>query len=132
MKRRFHIIDDDVRLRAMEYLASAPAGVWVTVTDKLDRNLEQNAKFHAICGDFALSPFTWAGRRLNARQWKHVLVISHAMATLDDVECITGLEGEPQLVHERESTAQMNVARMSSLIEYCICFATQNGIELSE
>lgn len=133
-RRRLHIINDDVRLRAMEAVADAPEGVWLTIQDDLDRTAEQNRMLHAIFGDFEKAGFTWAGRKLNARQIKHVLVIAHAVSTLgDEVECVSGLEaGEPVLIHERESTAAMGVRRLSSLLEYCIAYAAQNNIPLSE
>lgn len=133
MKRKLHIINDEVRLRAMEAIADAPEGVWITIQDGIDRNAEQNKKLHAIFGDFERAGFRWAGRKLNARQIKHIMVIAHAMATLgDEIEGVIGLEGEPVLIHERESTAQMTVARMASLIEYVTAYAVVNNIPLSE
>ena len=94
------------------------------------RNLEQNAKFHAICADLAKSGMTWAGERRKAAEWKVLLVSGHMIATKGDVNIVPGLEGE--MVNIRESTARMSVSRASSLIEYAIAFCTMHGVELSD
>ena len=83
------------------------------------RNLEQNAKFHAICHDLAGTE--WAGKPRDAAAWKVLLVSGHAVATKQGAEMIPGLEGE--FVNIRESTALMSKARSSSLIEYAQAFA---------
>lgn len=94
------------------------------------RNADQNAKFHAICGDLARSGLEWAGKRRTTAQWKVLLVSGHATATKEGSEMIPGLEGE--FVNVRESTALMSVRRSSSLIEYSIAFCVDRGVPLSE
>ncbi|MDD2156778.1 recombination protein NinB, partial [Glaesserella parasuis] len=42
----------------------------------------------------------------------------------------TGLEGE--LVNIRESTAQMSVKRMASLIEYATSWGVSNGVHFND
>jgi hypothetical protein len=93
------------------------------------RSLDQNAKFHAICGDLAKSGLPWAGKTRNAKQWKVLLVSGHATATEEGSEIVPGLEGE--FVNIRESTALMSVRRSSSLIEYAISFCVMNNVKLS-
>ena len=90
------------------------------------RNGEQNAKFHAMCGDFARSGLEWAGKRRDAAAWKVLLVSGHAMATKEGAEIIPGLEGE--FVNIRESTALMSKGRSSSLIEYTMAMGDQMGV----
>lgn len=94
------------------------------------RSLDQNAKFHAICGDFAKSDLVWFGKRRTARDWKTILVSGHAAATGEGAEVVLGIEGE--LVALRESTADMSKARGSSLIEYAIAFAAAKGVALKD
>lgn len=91
------------------------------------RNLDQNAKFHAICHDLAKSGLKWAGKPRSLEEWKALLVSGHAVATGKGGEVVPGIEGE--FVCIRESTAQMSKDRSSSLIEYAIAFAASNGIE---
>jgi hypothetical protein len=94
------------------------------------RNLDQNAKFHALCGDIAASGFQWAGKPRTTAQWKCLLVSGHAVATEEEHEIVPGLEGE--FLNVRESTALMGVRRSSSLIEYTLAFMADKGIPIRE
>jgi hypothetical protein len=128
-KRVFHLVHDLARQRAEEGVRTAPAGYEVTIKEPT-RNAEQNAKFHAICGDLAKSSLTWAGRRRSLEGWKVLLVSGHATATQEECEVVEGLEGE--MVNLRESTALMSVKRSSSLIEYALAYCASNNVELSQ
>jgi hypothetical protein len=93
------------------------------------RTLPQSAKFHALCGEVARQA-TFGGRKMSPKQWKILLVSAHEIVAGEDPELVRGLEGE--FVSLRESTARMSAERMNSLIEYCTCWATQNGIKLTK
>ena len=116
----FRLVHNIARTRAIEAVKSAPDG-WIVRITEATRNLEQNAKFHAICHDLAQAGIAWAGKPRTASQWKVLLVSGHAMATKQGAEMVPGLEGE--WLNLRESTAAMSVSRMSSLIEYATAFA---------
>lgn len=105
---------EDKRLRAMEAVSKAPDGLILTIKDST-RSLDQNAKFHALCSD-AAKTMTYMGRVLKTDQWKVLFISGHAIATKIGADMIPGLEGE--FVNLRESSAQMGVKRMASLIEY--------------
>ena len=107
----------------------APDGYQVTFSEP-SRNSDQNAKFHAICGDLAKSGHAWAGKPRKADQWKVLLVSAHAKATQEEFDIVPGLEGE--FVNLRESTALMSVKRSASLITYALAFCDLNGVQLSE
>lgn len=98
------------------------------VTFERIRSGGQNRRFHWLCGLLAASSLTFAGKRRSKDQWKRLLVSGHAIATKQEQELVTGLEGE--LVDLRESTAQMGVARSSSLIEYTQAFMVQNDVDI--
>jgi hypothetical protein len=104
---------DKQRKHARAMLEEAQIDSVVTLKEPT-RNLEQNAKFHAICGDLAKSDMEWAGKRRSTAEWKVLLVSGHTKATQGEVEIVPGLEGE--FVNIRESTARMGVKRTSSLI----------------
>lgn len=105
------------------------AGWKVAITVKpVTRSLEQNAKFHAICGDIAKSGLHWAGKQRDAKAWKVLLVSGHSVATGEGHDIVPGLEGE--FINLRESTAAMSVKRGASLIEYALAFCAQNSIQL--
>lgn len=128
--RRFVLVHDTARDRAMEAVRTAPAGHEVLVKEPT-RNGDQNSKFHALCTDLSKSGLEWAGREHSLNEWKVLLVSGHAAATKEaEVEIVIGLEGE--LVNIRESTALMSTRRSSSLIEYSVAFCAMHGVRLSE
>ncbi len=128
-KRTFVLVHQLARGRAIEAVRAADDGYVVTISEPT-RNGEQNAKFHAICGDIAKAGLGWAGKPRTAQQWKVLLVSGHAVATERGAEIVPGLEGE--FVNIRESTALMSKGRGSSLIEYATAFAAERGIALGE
>ena len=127
MKRTFILGHSEARQRAVELVRTVPDGFCVTVGEP-SRSLEQNAKFHAICRDFAKSKAVWAGKPRTAAEWKVLLVSGHAVATKECSEIVPGIEGE--FVNIRESTAAMSKARGASLIEYALSFAAIQGVEV--
>lgn len=116
---------ETARKRAIQAVADAPAGYVVRISEPT-RNLDQNAKFHALCSDLARSGLEWAGKRRTVAQWKVLLVSGHATATKEGSEMVPGIEGE--FVNIRESTALMSKARSSSLIEYAQAFCALHGV----
>ena len=95
-----------------------------------NRSLDQNAHFHALCGDIARSGIEWFGKPRKADEWKVLLVSGHAKATKQEADVVPGLEGE--LVNLRESTARMSRARASSLIEYTLAFCAEHDVTLRD
>jgi hypothetical protein len=99
----------------------APLGYLVKISPAT-RSLQQNAQLHALFTDIAKSE-TYMGRKLTANQWKTLMISGHAVATGIGADLVPGLEGE--FVSIRESSSQMSVARLSSLIEYIMCWQSQ-------
>lgn len=95
-----------------------------------NRSLDQNAHFHALCGDLAASGLPWAGKPRKAEEWKVLLVSGHSIATKQGSDMVPGIEGE--FVNLRESTARMSRQRASSLIEYTLAFCAEHGVELRD
>lgn len=126
---RFVLISPIVRQNAVNAILEAPEGYTVTISEP-KRSLDQNAFFHAICGDIARSSVKWAGERRTAHQWKSLLISGHAVAIGEKGEVVPGLEGE--FVSIRESSAKMSVKRASSLIEYSLSFCSTHGINLDK
>jgi len=126
-KRIFRLVHPEARRRAMACVAEAPDGYVVTVQEPT-RSTDQNAKFHALCGDIARSGAEWAGKPRTLQQWKVLLVSGHAVATKEGAEMVPGLEGE--FVNLRESTAAMSKRRGASLIEYTLAFCALRGVRV--
>lgn len=93
------------------------------------RNLDQNARFHAMLGDIARQ-VKWCGKQLRPEQWKVLLISGHAVATKQPADIVPGIEGE--FVNIRESSAEMSVGRMASLIEYVMAWATGQGVRFTD
>jgi hypothetical protein len=125
MKRVFIIQPSPhpARENAVKAVWDAQVGQVVTIADPT-RNIDQNAKFHALCGDLSKSGLEWGGKTRSQGEWKVLLVSGHAIATKEGAEVVAGLEGE--YVNLRESTALMTKSRGSSLIEYTQAFIENN------
>lgn len=102
--------------------------VTIRITD-YKRNLDQNAKFHAMVADIARQ-VQWCDKWLKPEQWKVLLISGHAVATKQEADVFPGLEGE--YVNIRESSAQMSVKRMASLIEYTTAWAIGQGVRFTD
>lgn len=129
----FFLVHDLARANACRAIMSAEQGMVVTLR-KPNRSLDQNAKFHSLCGDIAKARPEYAGIRMDADDWKALLILSHATATKGEggkLRLVPDLEGEGY-VQLRESSARMSVARSSSLIEYVVSWAAKQGIALAD
>lgn len=102
--------------------------VTIRITD-YKRNLDQNARFHAMLGDIARQ-VKWCGKTLKPEQWKVLLISGHAVATKQPADIVPGIEGE--FVNIRESSAEMSVGRMASLIEYVMAWAVEQGVRFTD
>lgn len=128
-RKTFYLVNDRVRTNAMLALEQAPDGYVVTIAEPT-RSTDQNAMFHAICGDIAKSGFPFLGKPRKPEVWKVLLISAHAAATNEGSEVVPGLEGE--FVNIRESSALMSVRRAASLITYTLAFCDTNNIPLTE
>jgi hypothetical protein len=126
-RQTFILVHETARRRALAAVSTAPDG-FVTIVCEPTRNGEQNAKFHALCGDLAKSGLQWMGKPRTLEQWKVLLVSGHAVATKEGAEVVPGIEGE--FVNIRESTALMSKKRSASLIEYTLAFCAMRDVEV--
>jgi len=117
---------EQTRQNLAQAFVNAPDG-WFMTLQPPTRTLDQNAMLHGTFGAIAKQA-TWHGRRLNPVQWKTLMISAHAIATGLGSDMVPGLEGE--WVNIRESSAQMGVSRMSSLIEYVVAWCANNNIKL--
>ena len=124
MKQYFILAHAGARARAAQAVADAPAGHAVAIRPP-SRTLTQNAKLHAMFTDVARQA-KYFGRKLEAAQWKALFISGHAIATGEPADVVPGLENE--FCNIRESSAQMTVARMNSLIEYIHAWGAQHGV----
>lgn len=135
MKRTtFYLRDGTIKQNLKNFIDSLPTDekfpLVVTIGDA-PRNLPQNDKFHAICGDVS-KQISLGDMWLRDWQWKNVFVSGHWMVenNANESPLIQGIEGE--WLNIRESTAQMGKKRMGSLIEYATAYSVNNGIKLRD
>lgn len=130
-KQKYFLRTEQIKNNALEFVKALPIDEkkpLVIDVKPITRNLEQNAKFHAMCGDIA-KQVQFNGEWLPLETWKVLLISAHAEATKEGSRLVIGLEGE--LVNIRESTADMGVKRMASLIEYVQAYCDLNGVILN-
>lgn len=123
----FNLINAEVRKHAAEHVYEVGEG-YVCEIRKRRRIESQNAKFHAMLGDIC-AQWTFNGRRLRPMEAKVLFISAHACATGEGSDIVEGLEGE--LVNLRESSAEMTISRMGSLIEYVSAWGANNRIRFS-
>jgi len=98
---------------------------------KPSRSLEQNAKFHAICGELA-TQLQWAGRWLDAEGWKRLLVDAWAReSNRRQGDIVPSLDGA-SIVNLAVQTRRMTVGEMADLITFAQAWAVENGVRLSD
>lgn len=123
-QRIYRLVHPEARRRASEDCMKADDG-WIVKVSPPTRNLEQSAKFHAICSSVS-SQKEWCGRTLSPYQWKVLFISGHAVATGYGADIVPGIEGE--FANIRESSASMSKSRFSSLLEYVIAYCEDNAI----
>lgn len=130
-RRKFVLGSETHRQFVGTLIATSPPGCVVTL-DPPRRSIDQNALFHSLCGEIAKAKPQWNGFHMDAEDWKALLIVSHAVATKEDIgmRLVPDLEGHG-LVQLRESSARMSKARATSLIDYVIAWATAQGIPIS-
>lgn len=125
--KKTYQITDKSKLYICRQVNDAPIGYAVMIGE-MTRYEDQSRKFHAMCNDVSQQA-AYIGKKRTAHQWKVLFISGHAIATGLGAEMVPGLEGE--YVNIRESSAQMGVRRMASLIEYVSAWCAGNGIRLS-
>lgn len=95
------------------------------------RSLEQNAMFHAMCGEIAQQK-QWAGQKLDGEAWKRLLVDAWAREeNREQGHIVPSLDGR-SIVNLGIQTRRMTVAEMADLITWAQAWAVENDVRLSD
>lgn len=132
IKKQFFLRSSQVRLNCIEFIKELPTDdkkPLVVKIQPMTRSLEQNSKLHALLSDIS-KQCEFNGQKRDIDTWKMIMVSAHKIATGGQAEMVIGLEGE--VINLRESTAQMSVKRLASLIEYVQSWAVENDVILSD
>ena len=131
-KRQFFLRSNQVRLNCIEFIKELPTDdkrPLVVKIQPMTRSLEQNSKLHALLSDIS-KQCEFNGQKRDIDTWKIIMVSAHKIATGGKAEMVIGLEGE--VINLRESTAQMGVQRLASLIEYVQSWAVENEVKFND
>ena len=131
-KQTFFLRNEQVRSNCQAFIQDLPTddkNPLVIKIQPMTRNLEQNNKLHAMLSDIS-KQCEFGGEKRDINTWKMIFCSAHRIATGDKAEMAIGLEGE--VINLRESTAQMSVKRMASLIEYVTAWGVQNGVKFND
>lgn len=94
---------------------------------KSTRSLEQNAKFHAMCGDIA-KQLDWAGKKRDIEAWKRLLVDAWARTEKkNQCEIVPSLDNE-SVVALGIQTRSMRVSEMAELITFVQWYGDEHGV----
>lgn len=95
------------------------------------RSIEQNAMFHAMCGEIA-QQVEWAGRKLDGEAWKRLLVDAWARAeNKSQGHIVPSLDGQ-SIVNLGIQTRRMTVGEMADLITFAQAWAVERDVHLSD
>lgn len=129
VKRQYILVHDQARARAIEAVRTAEAGMVVEIREQ-KRNLEQNAKFHAMLSDIS-DQFEWAGQKLDIESWKRLLVAAWMRTRGQASLIVPALDGIGfDVIYKR--TSELSRAEMYELTEYTVAWATEKGIRWSD
>ena len=132
IKKQFFLRSNQVRLNCIEFIKELPTDdkkPLVVKIQPMTRSLEQNSKLHALLSDIS-NQCEFNGQKRDIDTWKMIMVSAHKIATGGKAEMVIGLEGE--VINLRESTAQMGVQRLASLIEYTTAWGVENGVKFND
>jgi hypothetical protein len=91
------------------------------------RNLNQNAKLHALLGEVA-SQKEWAGQKWDSHDWKRLLTAAWMRANGQSASVIPAIDGYGFDVLYRHTSA-LSKSEMSDLLEFIVAWCAQNGIK---
>jgi hypothetical protein len=128
MRKQYILAHKPARMGAIQAVQDAPDGYVVEIKEPT-RKLSQNAKFHAILTDISRQA-QYMGKKRSVEFWKGLFVSGWQIATGEKPEIVPGLEGE--FINIRESTTTMSVIKLSSVMEYVISWAIDNGVQLTD
>lgn len=124
-KRKLILVNDDVRLRAMEAVRDAPENYSVTIAPP-GRSLDQNSMLWPLLECFSkqlLWPVNGEMVKLEPDEWKDILTAAFRQET---VRLAMGLSGGMVMLGLR--TSKMSKRDFSEFIEFILATAAQRGV----
>lgn len=139
--RKFVLVHDMARQRAVEAVRAAPAGLEVVIRETR-KSRDQEERYHAMIGDISRQ-FTHAGRKWDAEDTKRLLVDAFKADTkgdpdlrdlwleMGDLRLVPAI-GRDGFVALGDQTRKFPKKLASAFIEWLFAFGAENDIEWSE
>lgn len=134
-KRKLVLLNDEIRLRAMEAVSEAPEGYSVTIAPPVKKR-EQEEKYHAMIGDIARQ-VEYAGRKWHSEDMKRLLIDEFAEEMRQagtplhhDSRVVPSFDGK-RIVQLGIQSRQFYVKEASQFVEYLYAFGAQNNVRWS-
>ena len=128
MKKLFILAHEQARRSAVSYVAKAPEGYVVTISEP-KRTLDQNAAMWPILDAFSRQrewPVNGRMCKLEPDEWKDIL---SAAFEQESVRVAMGLNGGVVMLGRR--TSKMSKARFSDFLEFLNATAADRGVDLT-
>lgn len=94
-----------------------------------NRSTDQNAMFHAICGDLSEQK-QWAGRWIDTEGWKRLLVDAWAREEGRVQAVVVPSLDNQSIVNLGIQTRRMKVGDMADLITWAQAYCADHGVRL--
>lgn len=121
---RYILAHRQARENAARAVLEAPEGYLVRITEPT-RNLEQNAKLHALLSDISREQ-KWHGEYLDIEDWKRLLVAAWQRATQQPAKIVKALDGfGVDVLYKRTST--LTKSECAELIDYIEAWREQTA-----
>ncbi len=127
-KRVINLVSDKQKSHAKECIDLAPED-FVCVLQQRTRSLDQNALLHKVLSDIA-SQVIWQGHKLPVDVWKRLCVAAWLRERGEQPTMIPALDGKGfDVIFER--TSRLRVSECAELVEWCMAFGSEQGVEWS-
>jgi NinB protein len=127
--RHFILAHPTARKLAAAQCMLAPIGYHCRI-EPPTRNLEQNAKLHAVLTDIA-EQVEWFGKKLPMEVWKRLCMAAWLRERGEQPTLIPALDGNGfDVIFEK--TSKLSVSQCSELVEWCLAFAAEHGVVFDE
>lgn len=133
MRRLFTLVNDRLRVRAIDAIREAKPGSRVEVKGP-KRSTDQNAAMWAMLGDIA-EQLTWHGRKLDTEAWKLVALDAlrrHYSDERQQMDLVPNIDGTGFVNIGQTHSSDLSGEEMHDLLTIISAFGDQQSVEWSE
>ena len=92
------------------------------------RSLAENAMLHSLLTKIS-QKIEWAGKKRDVDTWKRLLTAAWGRAKGENLEILPAIDGHGVDIVFRHTSKLMR-SECAELIEYVLCWASQNGVDV--